>query len=176
MTWFSSRPTTEEIKRQAASEFLGCLEIYLSPILACYRNLLETSMYPSNVFSEMGRDLKRHLDEQQDRLQRLSNRTSFAEEQLRLATKDCERLRADPLREQLRKVQRNLDGQTARAEKAEAELVTARRTLAAEQNARQQEVAELRAGIASQNRIIARQQHKLNHLLGEPPDTDLSGD
>jgi chromosome segregation ATPase len=171
MSWFTIHPTEDEIKRQAAGEFLARLEMQLALSMVRFQASLDMGRMPTDVFNELGRDIKAYLDQYQDALEQLTRRLANAQ------TKLSETFaQVGPLREQLRKVQRDLDGQTTRSAKAEAELVTAWRALAVEQNARQKEVAELRAASASQNRIIARQQHKLNHLLGEPLDTDLSGD
>jgi hypothetical protein len=80
-------------------------------------------------------------------------------------------LLADPLRQECDRLQ----AVAVQARRDQAKLAALQNSLIAEQTSRRQEVGNLQSYIAAQDQIIARQQLRLNDLLGETPAAETSG-
>lgn len=178
MGWFTKSLDPEALRRQAAADLINGLEarLYQPPLnLAGYLARLDAGHSPATVIGDLAYALVALLNQARQYIAELEAQLSLREQSWQAALAECDRLRKEPLRQQLSQAQRRIGELTARSEYAETDLANLKRSLAAEQADRQQQVAKLQSYIAAQNRIIAQQQLRLNNLLGETPDAETPG-
>jgi hypothetical protein len=189
MSWFSSPPDSDEIRRKVTISFLHSLEAHLSsercsgalyppslPFSVCV-SAIETGQSPESVFREFGNALADLLLRQQYRIADLLRQVQLDESRIAWYIQENERLGNEPVRQQLGRAQQHIRDLTQRAEKAECDLAATRRALEAEQSARQHETQELQRAFVTQNSILAKQRIQLDNLglgmlPGEPSDAE----
>ncbi len=176
MPWFSHPPDPDEIRRQAAISFLRGLEAHIPLDLEACVQAIQRGQHPDTAFGDLGRALATWSRQQQGRLETLNAHYQLADTSLKWANQEIQRLRTDPQGERLAEAEAEVSDLTDRLAAAQDALTAVRQSLAAEQSARQEEVDGLRAHIAAQDRIIARQQLRLNQILGDTPGAETPGD
>lgn len=181
MPWFTSPPNPDEIRRQAAINFLRSLEARVSGDFSAYVSIIERGQSPESAFSELGIALANRFNQQQTRIANMENSLEFSEICIKGLMKDNERLRNEPVRQTLGQAQQQVHDLTLRAENAESSLDTIQFTLEVERTARKRERREMQRTIVTQNSIIAKQRLQLDHLgcnalPGEPSDAETSED
>lgn len=176
MPWFKPSFDANQERRNMALGLLQSLEPYLPNQVRPALAGLQAGVHPNQVLAEFGYNLANMLSELHSRHTDLVNRAQSNEWHINRLRQDNERLRNEPLRQQLEQAQDETQSLAVALSSAEIDLETTRRALAAEQSAHRREVAELQAYIVSQNRIIAQQQLRLNGLLGETPGAETPGE
>ncbi len=176
MAWFSPSPDPNEIRRQAAISFLRGLAVHLPLDLEAYVLAIQSGQRPDAAFGDLGRALATWSRQQQARLETLNAHYQLADTSLKRANQEIQRLRTDPQGECLAESEAQVGDLTDRLAAAQDALTAVRQSLAAEQFAHREEADRLKAHIAAQDRIIARQQLQLNRILGDTPGAETPGD
>lgn len=174
MPWFapSPRPDPDAVHREAALELIRTLEVHLPEATRAAQQDLDSGVPPAAVISDLGRSLANLLSQQQERIHHLQGQVQTEEWRIQGLLQENDRLRNEPLRGELADAQAWAEVISGRLAESEGRLVTAHKALTASQA----EVEELHAYILRQNHIIAQQQLRLNHLLGETPSAETGGE
>ena len=173
MNWFSSKPAedSQAAQREALSNLLFRLQLHLTLDLSRYQAALTAGQPAVDVLHDLAVDLRAHLDQLRERIHQLELDSRIQQSRIDRLSAENRRLLAEPLRQERDRLQALAD----QAHTDQAKLAALQNSLIAEQTSRRQEVGNLRSYITAQDQIIARQQLRLNSLLGETPVAETSG-
>ena len=175
LNWLFTPSEPQSVDHKLASRLLQTLCFHLPDSYRGYQHRLDDGQSLVHVLGEIGLSLGQLISQQKTRIQQLEQECLAAQNDLWWANRQREALISDPLRQQLSEAQVEIKSLSARAEKAECALSGAQQALSLEQAARQQEEKRLKALIAEQNHVIARQQLRLNQLLGDTSGVESTG-
>jgi hypothetical protein len=173
--WLFTPSEPQLVDHKLASRLLQALCFHLPDGYSRYQRHLDNGQSLFHVLGDIGLSLGQLIGQQKTRIQQLEQECLAAKNDLWWANRQRETLISDPLRQQLSEAQAEIKTLSARAEKTERALDIAQQLLSVEQAGRQQEENRLKAIIAEQNHVIARQQLRLNELLGDSPSAESTG-
>jgi chromosome segregation ATPase len=175
MPWLYRSPDLKNMVCQVSLSLLYSLDISLAVGLQPYQAALQSGKNPESVFEELGQFLAEQRKQQKDRIEGLESRLSQCERRLAWLDQENERLRKEPVREQMLQAQTKVQALSQDLRRAEDELSATYQAFEVEQLAHHQEATQREDYIAALNRIIAQQQLRLNSLMGETPEPESTG-
>lgn len=175
LDWLFISPETQTVHPKLAEKLLRALCFHLPESFRNYQQYLENGQPLIQIVGDISLSLGQLIGQQKARLQQLEYECQSARNELWYVSQQRDAMLSDPLRQRMVDVQAEIQTLSARAEKAELALTNEQYSRTAEQKVWQQEEKRLKAQIADQNKVIARQQLRLSQLLGDASGVDSTG-
>ncbi len=154
--------------RQSAIQFLSFLNPLPGEDIESYQKEITAGKEIRDVLSELRLGLTLLFERQGKTIEHLNRDIAIRKVKWDRVQEELRALRDEPVREQLAEAMAAEKALQASLSQAREELAAVKRALAAEKEERQRENSEWQKRCAAQNEVIARQQLRLNMLLGGP--------